>query len=317
MASKKFTLMATMVLAAAISGYGQLGSVLDYLDSSKISSKKLPQFNEWRSNSKTNFFPPVPRHMGQLGIHGGYFFIDGDCPPLPSWNIGLSYRKALGYAVSLRGSVNYAQAKGLDYRDENANMGNNPALSIYNAPSPGTPNVGPGWYIHSYKSNIITPSLELVVNLNNIMFHRSSSKFAHYAFVGYAPVVYRTRLNARNGNAAYAFGSLRPTFFERSRRDIRSDLKNFFDDSYETIATVDDRRPNFGNSGNGAWQIRHSASFGLGTEYRIAKRMSLGFEFKFIFTQDDYIDGWFLNNGDLTPDKDNLHFTNLYLNFNL
>jgi len=120
-----------------------------------------------------------------------------------------------------------------------------------------------------------------------------------------------------NGNAAYNYASLPGSFFIRPRKDIRNDLKNFFDGSYETFAAVNDRSQNFNNGGNDKYQWRHAFSTGLGTELRIASRMSLGFEFKYLWTRDDYVDGWFMNNGSLSPDKDGAIFTNLFVNFNL
>lgn len=312
MASKRFTLLALLVVAAVSTGYSQLGGVLDYLDSTKVSSRNLPKYNEWKSNSKSNFFPPVPKAMGQLSINGGLFLVDGDCPSLPGWNIGVSYRKALGYTVSLRGGINYAQGKGLDYRD-NGNLDNNPVLvQTYGSLAPSAAK-----YVHNYKTTVINPSLDLIINFNNIMFHRKSSKFAFYGLIGYSPMVYQTKMDVLNGNAAYNFGSLNASYFQRPRKDIRNDLKNFFDGSYETFAQVNDRSQNFNQTGNDKFQWRHAFSTGLGTELRIASRMSLGFEFKYLWTRDDYVDGWFMNNGGLSPDKDGAIFTNLFVNFNL
>ncbi len=320
MASKKFTLLAFLVIGAVSVGYSQLGGVLDYLDSSKINSKKLPQYNEWKSNSKENVFPPVPKAMGQLSIYGGMAYVDGDCPGNPGWNIGASYRKALGYVVSLRGSIGYGVATGLDYR-KNGALINNSALSVYEKPWAGNPTaVGPGWYVANFQTTMITPSIDMIFSFNNIMFHRKSSKFNFYGMIGYTPLIYRTKMDVRNGSSPYNFASLTSSnanFFNRPRKDIRSDLKNFFDGSYETYARVNDRSANFDNGSPTQYQVRHSFSTGLGTEFRIASRWSLGLEFKYLFTHDDYIDGWIYSNGALTPDKDNIIFTNFSLNYNL
>ncbi|HSC53654.1 MAG TPA: hypothetical protein VLC98_08545 [Phnomibacter sp.] len=311
MASKKFTLLAILVMGAAASGLCQLGGVLDYLDSTKVSSKKLPQYNEWKNNSKTNYFPPKPKSMGQLSLNGGLFVVDGDASLQPGWNLGLSYRKALGYVVSYRVGVNYATSTGIDYR-KNGNLGNSQVLvNTYSVPQ------GPGWYVHSYKTNAWIPSLDLLFNLNNVMFHKNKSKFALYGLIGYSPVIYKTDLDALRGSGAYNFASLNNDFFARDRKEIRSDLKDFFDGDFETPANVNDRSPNFNQNGPDNYQIRHSVNFGFGTEFRIATRWSLGAEFKYQMTFDDYIDGWFLNNGSLTTSKDNLIYTNLFINYNL
>jgi hypothetical protein len=321
MASKKFTLLMVLVIGAAATGLGQLGGVLDYLDSTKVSSKKLPQYNEWKNNSKTNYFPPKPRSMGQLSVYGGMFIVDGDCPSLPGWNVGATYRKALGYVVSVRAGIGYGSTKGLDYR-KNPNLENNIVLlQTYSLNNPSYPTgKGPGWYVHNYKANVWTPTLDFIFNFNNISFHKNKSKFAYYGLAGYAPIIYKTSLDVLDGSRAYNFAALQTNnsnFFNRPRGDMRSDLKDFFDGDYETYSAINDRSPNFGNAGKGKAQLRHSFNVGFGAEFRIAARMSLGLEGKYLFTFDDYLDGWHMNNGGLTPDKDNAIFTNLHINFNL
>jgi hypothetical protein len=321
MASKKFTLLMVLVIGAVASGFGQLGGVLDYLDSTKVSSKNLPKYNEWKNNSKSNYFPTKPRSMGQLSVYGGMFYIDSDCPGVPGWNAGVTYRKALGYVVSYRVGIGYGTATGLDYRKNGNLANNNVLLANYSLPNTGYPNAkGPGWYVHNYKTTAWTPSLDFLFSLNNVMFHKNKSKFGLYALVGYSPIVYKTTMDALNGSSAYNFAALTTNnkeFFNRPRADIRSDLKSFFDGNYETTASINDRSQNFGDGAKDQAQLRHTFSTGLGTEFRIASRMSLGLEFKYLFSLDDYIDGWYINNGGLTPDKDNAIFTNLHINFNL
>ena len=71
----------------------------------------------------------------------------------------------------------------------------------------------------------------------------------------------------------------------------------------------------------------------MGLEYKLTKRMSLGLEAKYVMVTDDYLDGWsragegytnsnvsgqiIHNPSSLTPDKDNLLYTNLTVNFNV
>jgi hypothetical protein len=51
MASKKYTLIAGLLLAATTGGFSQLAGVVDYKDSTKVPSKRMAQQNEWRNNS--------------------------------------------------------------------------------------------------------------------------------------------------------------------------------------------------------------------------------------------------------------------------
>lgn len=308
MASKKFTLLAVLVIGAATSGICQLGGVIDYLDSTKVSSKNLPKYNEWKNNSKTNYFPTKPRSMGQLALNGGLFMVNGDVEAGPGWNLGLSYRKALGYVVSARVGVNYATQKAIDYR-KSGDLGNSKVLTqAYSQPQ------GPGWYVHSYKAEVWSPTVDFLFNLNNVMFHKNKSKFGIYGLAGYTALIYQTDLDALRGSSAYNFASLNDAFFARPRKDIRSDLKDFFDGDFETPATVNDRSASFGTKPD-SYQIRHSLNMGLGTEFRVASRVSLGLELKYTMTFDDYIDGWFVNTA--SQAKDNLIYTNLFINYNL
>ena len=327
MAIKKFALITSLLLASATGGFSQLRGIVNYLDSSKIPQKRMSQQQEWMNNSKDQPFPAKPRDMWQVGVYGGLFMIDGDCPNLPGWNAGVFVRKSLGYIFSLRASIGYGKTKGLDYR-KNGNFLNLPGiLTQYDKPLADGRD---GYYIHNYSNTTINPSLDVLVSLNNIMFHRKESKFNIYGGAGYSPIVYKTKMDAFNGaTGLYDYNSLKASFFQRSRKDIRKDLKKFFDGNYETVARVNDRRQNFGDADPGKYQIRHAFSFMLGTEYRLGKRTSLGLEAKITFTSDDYLDGWIYNgvsgsrvagqtgNGNFTSHPDHLIYTNASFNYNI
>ena len=335
-------LLTALMLGSAFGAWAQLGGVHNYLDSSYIPASRMAQQNEWKNNSKSQNFPARPRDMWQVGVTGGLFMVNGDCPSLPGWNVGVQVRKALGYVLSLRGSITYGQTKGLDYR-KNPNLDNSAVLDFYRPTWNGGTKPADGsqsWYIANYKMTEINPSLDLLVSLNNIMFHSKQNKLNVYALIGYSPTVYKTALDLKNGSTMYNYqatlNGINPGsagFFNRSRKDIRSDLKDFFDGDYETDANVKARSQNFNKSGLGKYNFRHSANVGLGVEYRLSAKVSIGAEFKYSLTQDDYLDGWSRgsenygvsssngavvhNTSVLTPDKDQTIHTNLSLNFNL
>lgn len=310
MASKKYTLITGLLLAATTGGFSQLAGVVDYKDSSKVPASRMAQQNEWRNNSLTQSFPAKPRDMWQVGVYGGLFIVDGDCPPLPGFNVGVQVRKALGYVFSIRGQVGYGVDKGLDYR-KNTMLRNNSVYGVYSNTS--------GFYVPNFKNTTISPSIDVLASLNNIMFHRKSNKLNIYLLGGFTEVIYKTKVDALNGSSPYDFSSLGNTFFSRPRKDIRSDLKDFFDGDYETDALVNDRRQNFNNADKGAWQVRHSWDVGGGVEYKLGARTSLGLELKYVLTPDDYLDAWTyqVGSGALTPDKDNLIYGNVSVNFNI
>jgi len=310
MASKKYTLITGLLLAATISGFSQLAGVVDYKDSSKVPASRMAQQNEWRNNSLTQSFPAKPRDMWQVGVYGGLFIVDGDCPPLPGWNVGVQVRKALGYVFSVRGRVGYGMDKGLDYR-KSSQLSNLPKEQSQAYASSAFK-----FYVPNFKTTAITPSIDVLASLNNIMFHKRSNKLNIYVLGGFTEVIYKTKMDLLDASGnPYNFSSFD---FQRPRKDIRSDLKDIFDGDYETSARVNDRRQNFNKGGNDAWQIRHSWDVGGGVEYRLSSRASLGLELKYVLTPDDYMDAWtYQVGGGLTPDKDNLLFGNLSVNFNI
>ncbi len=315
---KIFTLLTAIVLF--VSGVSaQLGGTHNYLDSSYISPRDLAQQQDFLNNNSN--FPAKPRDMWQLGVFLGFPYVDGDCPAAIkgagsgissyAWGGGLSLRKAIGYVVSLRGSLGYYNMLGLDYQF-NRNFNNTGGratdpLMRYLA--------SPKGYIHNYHTTAIVPSLEALISLNNIMFHNRQGRFNLYAMVGYAAFFYKTKLDIFKGdNSLYPFETIDVS---KPRKDIRAQLRKMLDGNYETTSLANDRRPQFGE-----YNLRHSFTTGFGMEYRIAKMTSLGVEYKRIQTRDDYVDGWYRQSGDLvnpvfTAEWDNVGFVSVSVNQNI
>jgi OOP family OmpA-OmpF porin len=318
MASKKYTLIAGLMLAAATSGFSQLGGVVDYKDSTKVPASRLAQQNEWRGNSLTQSFPARPRDKWQVGIYGGYFSVDGDVPPsslVPGFNVGLQARKALTYVFSVRGSVGYGQTKGLDYRQQtNFNNLPQPVRKLYVQSESK-------FYVSNFKTTAFTPSIDVLASLNNIAFHRKSNWFNVYVLAGYTGVFYQTKIDALKGNTPYTFQNI--DFGTKGYREIQKELKNVFDGTYETYANYTKRRSAGTDGGNGPtkiekYHLRNGLDLGGGLEFKIASNASIGLEAKYIFTGDDNIDGvTYLYSGGPTPKNDGLFFGNLSVNFNI
>ncbi len=294
----------------------QLGGTHNYLDTAYISPRNLSQQQDFLNNS-TNF-PSKPRDMWQLGVFVGFPWVDGDCPlaakglgsGLSSYahGVGLSLRKSLGYVISLRGSLSYYNMVGLDYQ-RNRNFNNSPLIQQTYA-------TVPRGYFHNHKTQAIIPSLEALFSLNNIMFHNKQGRWNLYGMVGYTALLYETKMDVLNANGG-AYPYINVVTDSRTRQLIRSDLRNLSDGTYETVAETNDRRPEIGK-----FNLRHSFTAGLGLEYRVGKKSSLGMEYKRIMPRDDYVDGWFRQSGDLanpvfTSEWDNIGFVSLGMNFNL
>jgi outer membrane protein OmpA-like peptidoglycan-associated protein len=353
MASKKYTLLLGMV--ALLSGNAFSQSVYTYLgyDSSVIPAKRMPQQNEFLNNQYA--FPAKPRNQWEIGIKGGYSSIAGDVSAIGfTPGFGVHVRKAFGYVFSLRLEYVYLTAKGLNWLDA-INYGSgkaygNPWAKNYNGPVwalsglggiAGTSPYGIGFYssktglpvspndlnpsspthidrvFYNYKSNIQDLSLEGVFTLNNIRFHKAKTGLNLYGFAGIGATIYDTKVNALNGSTPYDFTSIQNGTY-KTRKQIRSALKNLLDGSYESPAESEgDRRPKlFGNT------LKPSGTAGAGIAYRLSKRLNLALETRWTFVKDDLLDGqrWQespLGDAAQTRDFDSYQFTSLGLNINI
>lgn len=311
---KKIVLIALLKLSLS-SCFAQLGGTHNYLDTSYIAPRNVSQQSDFLNNSTS--FPAKPRDMWQLGIFVGLPFVDGDCPwavkgagsgiSTYAWGGGLSLRKAIGYVVSIRGSLAYYNMLGMDYQ-RNRNFNNHPFITENYLNSPRG-------YIHNFHTKAIVPSLEALISLNNIMFHNKQGKWNLYALAGYTAFMYQTKMDVVNAaGKPYDFASIDVS---PSRHEIRDELRHMLDGNYETIALSRNRRPEIG-----IYNLRHSFSAGMGMEYRVGKKTSIGLEYKRIMTRDDYVDGWFRQSGDLvnpvfTSEWDNIGFFSVSINKNL
>lgn len=336
MASKKYILLVGIMCLLASSGFAQVGASYDVKDSSLIPSKRMPQHSEFLNG--TYSFPAKPRNQWEIGIKGGMFAISGDVPGLtPTPGFGLHVRKAFGYVFSLRMEYLYGVGKGLHWLGAN-NYGRNPAWSSnYVAPllglHPATnqpaffntttggfmgPNDGLDKVFYNYKSKVQDLSLQGVVTLNNIRFHKSKTGFNLYGFGGFGATVYDVTINTLDENGRpYDFSTIADGT-HKTRKDTRQDLKDIMDDTYETAADNHGaRRPKlFGNT------LKPTLTGGFGVAFKLSNRLNLAIEDRVTFTKDDLLDGQRWQEADLgtpslTRDFDSYNYLTVGLNINL
>jgi len=115
MTSKKYKfLFAGVFMLLATGAFAQSGSGYDVYDSSVITTKRMPQQNEFWNN--TYNFPSKPRNMWEVGVSAGNFHVAGDVSSrIPTLGFAAHVRKALGYVFSLRLQYLYGNAKGLNW----------------------------------------------------------------------------------------------------------------------------------------------------------------------------------------------------------
>jgi outer membrane protein OmpA-like peptidoglycan-associated protein len=330
MVSKKYTLAAGLFCLLASCCFAQVktGGGYDVTDSSVVPSKRMPQHTEFLNG--TNNFPAKPRNQWEIGLKYGLFHVSGDVPSVffTAPNFGIHVRKAFGYVFSMRLEYIYGVGKGLHWR-QSENYGKNVAWnSRYNAPVRsstgavgGTIGAAPFDKIYyNYKTNVMDLSLQGVVTLNNIRFHKSKTGFNFYGFAGIGGTVYDTKVDALDdgGNTyAAAFNGLTQGTYE-TRKDTRKELRDILDGDYETPAqNQGDRRPKlFGDT------FKPTGTIGAGIAFKLSNRLNLAIEDRWTIVKDDLLDGqqwqeqaW----GDavLTSDYDSYNFASVGLNINI
>lgn len=307
MISKKYTLLVGLFCMLASFGFAQtqVGSSYNVSDSSVIPSKRMPQHTEFLNG--TNNFPAKPRNQWEIGIKGGAFTVSGDIPAVfPTIGFGLHVRKAFGYVFSMRLEYLNGTGKGLNWKA----TGFFPPV----ADNPWTANGYTGVVYTNYKTKVQDLSLQGVVTLNNIRFHKSKTGFNFYGFAGIGGTVYDTKVNALNGSTPYTqFGTVAGGVY-KDRKDTRDALKDFMDDSYESAAeNHGETRPKlFGDT------FKPSGTVGLGLAIKLSNRINIALEDRVTFIKDDLLDGqrW-AEQGDLTRDFDSYNYATIGLNFNL
>jgi outer membrane protein OmpA-like peptidoglycan-associated protein len=349
MASKKYTLLlgALCLILTNLSAQSY-----DWKDSSLIPKKSQAQHNEFLQNQQP--FPAKPRNQWEIGLSVGNVLVAGDVTPvIPQIGWGAHVRKAFGYIFSARLQYAGGIAKGLNWIPA-FNFGKNPAWKTqYAAPVnmryPGIPAGGQTGQLYQFSSkelytnNAYVPltdnlqdevyynfrtvshqlSLQGIITLNNIRFHKSKTSFIIYGLGGIGGMVYETKVDALDGNGnTYAplFSQVYSQYqvANKNKRDIRRDLKAGMDKKYETPAEGQDwRRPKLFDM-----TFRPMVQVGAGLAFKVGKRFSIGVEEVLTVVKDDLLDGqrWqeaSMGDASLTRDFDNWHYTNINFNYSL
>ncbi|MDQ6756480.1 MAG: OmpA family protein [Bacteroidota bacterium] len=328
MESKKLHLLLGMFCLLSFGAFAQKSGTYDVYDSSVVSPKKMAQQNEFWNN--TYSFPAKPRNQLEIGISGGMFSVSGDVPsqfPTPGGSIHI--RKALGYVFSVRAQYTYGIAKGLSWI-ASGNFAKNPAWSAYAAPfrtnSGPLASTIPGrafqTVFYNYRAQVQDLSLQGIITLNNIRFHKQKSGIVIYGGVGFGMTAYHTMVNAldANGQPYTALFNSIPISSQThdNRKAVLDALKNGMDDTYETEA----QRPGIRRGVLGDNTIRPSGHFIGGVAFKLSKRINLAFEEKYTVVKDDFIDGQIwqehpIGDAALTPEFDSYNYASIGLNFNL
>jgi len=313
MASKKLTLLLGLLILLGSSAFSQTKGGYNPYDTSVIPSKRLPQQNEFWNNSYS--FPAKPRNMWEVGVSGGTITESSDVSSVfPTFGFGVHVRKALGYLFSLRLEYINGYAKGMNW---NPSLGykNDPAWAAYT-----------GKVFYNYKAHIQDLSLEGIITLNNIRFHKEKTGLTFYGGAGFGATIFKTMVNAKdaNGNSYQTlFTNVANTPITYSnRKKILDALKAGMDDTYETPAETEagSRRPKVGDN-----TLKPSGSVLAGIAYKLSDRINIALEDRWVFVKTDLLDGQRWSEYPITPtgstgltgDFDSYNYGSIGINFNL
>jgi OmpA-OmpF porin, OOP family len=341
MTSKKYAILAGFMALFSVSGLQAQetnsgmyrGGGYDFNDSSLIPKKGQSQQKDFLNGQYD--FPSKPRNQWEIGISVGALNVSGDVRskniltaknPMQTLGWGLHVRKAWGYVISTRLEFLHGTASGFNYQSAEGYWGHG-ANPLFNA---GYFNSSTSRNAHyNYKTTVSELSFQMIAALNNLKFHKARNKFSLYALGGVGAMLYNAKIDMKDknkANANYDFSSIpKPTstHIYTDRKDINKALKSLFDGEYETPA---ERHDNRGWSGDNTF--RPTVTAGLGVQFRLGKRMSISLEDRWIYTNDDLVDGmrWqelpsttngVLSSSAMTRDYDNINYLSLGLNYNL
>ncbi len=276
------------------------------------------QNKEWRMGQQK--YSAKPKDALEVGITLGHFMIDGDVDrEIPAgWGVGLHLRKAFHYIFSVRASLFYGQAKGLDPQFSYKNLEpENYHDGIFNGYGSQT---GEAWFF-AHQTTYANATLEVVINIGNLLFHKERNKWNWYAAMGAGLDTHRTMLDLRDGNGELYTNLINRVDYDtngvdtKAGRDaIKSNLKEIYDGTYETEGPKKKAIFRFGDSFN----VHFVWTASMGISRKISKRINVGLEHKLFLSDNDFLDGQkYRTHLDQTNNVDIGHYTNLIIGVNI
>ena len=139
----------------------------------------------------------------------------------------------------------------------------------------------------NYKNTTIGGSLEGIVNIGNLLFHKERNKWNLYAGLGIGVLSIDTKVNNQKGGAIINWESLNLNADDKYADNVQK-IKDAMDDDYETA--VENERGVGGFADNGKIAVQVPISIGISR--KINKRLNIGIEHKFIWADYDSWDGF-------------------------
>ncbi len=284
------------------------------------------QNKSWRMGDYK--FPSKPKHSWEFGLHMGHFFIDGDIDKnmLGGYGLGLHLRKAINYTLSIRASMVYGIATGLEIQPSRHK--NNTGLNGFGGglvestfemydPMRG----GPGEWFPAYKTSYVSGDLSAIFNIGNLLFHRERNKWNFFIGVGVGLNTYKTRLDLLDSNGL-PYDGVRELIgwtpeeldTKAGRGRIKSALEELYDGDYETVGYIKSGIFGIGDEMNVYFVLIPT----VGLSRKVNKRINIAIEHSVYLSDNDYLDGIkFRTAIDQTINNDVAHYTNLRIGINI
>ncbi len=286
MASKKYLLILSLLSMFSSMGFAQGDASYDWKDSSKISTKRLPQQTEFLNNNYP--YPAKARSKWELGFAAGNSMIIGDVNAKADLGGSITLRKAISHVFSYRigyfGSYNQGYPSG--YQESFRKR-------------------------RSYQNWTHRAGLDFIGSLTTNSHYRGNPKTNIYVLAGLDLIATRVFFASPNGqqidkgySVFYGNGLSREDGWNGT--PYITPIPNSKDG---TITTFGGKSP-FSNGRKG-WTLLGGASVGGGIAFKMSKKVNIGFEQRFTYTPYDYLDA--VKNGS----NDIYSFTSARLNFNI
>jgi OmpA-OmpF porin, OOP family len=294
MASKKFILMAVLIVFIQTVGMAQTDWGWDWKDSSKVPTKSLPQYNEFLNNQFP--YPPKPRNKWELGLSFGYSnIINSEIRAGAGYGGSFSLRKAITHNWSFRFGATLTQNTGQDYKS-------------LTGPGKGPWAAYTGTYTPNYRASVGMANFEFLYSFNSQSYYRGNPKWDIYLVAGYAMVGTETWVDARAANGSiYNYSGVN---YNVATKDIVSSIKTLQDGAYDTPGyNPDGKRGSLFTLGDRL--VKHGLTLGAGASYKINPKINIGLEQK-ITTLEKNADG-----SGLSQNRNILSYISAHINFNL
>jgi len=196
MVSKKYTVLAFLLLTLGVSSYAQ-STAWDWKDSSVVPVKSISQYNEFLQNK--NPFPAKPRNAWEFSFGLGPSSVTGD----------IKAKLGLGASFSLRKALNNTFSYRLGYFGS-YNTGGNDTWYDYSRTAPYMTSPIKSFFAGKYRNYSHNFSLDLIASLNTFSNYRGDPTSNLYLLGGVGITASSTKVHRPGSVTKYYWNEYIP-----------------------------------------------------------------------------------------------------------